>query len=126
MPENNRKYKEVTLDDGTKVMAWVLDSMNQAKKEKYTGIALYGFSSFQQIQHYVDGRFHRDCREGPAVYRENASGTFKMYCEHDRIHRLGGPAHIDVNRSYYYLYGKLVTKEQHDLLYCFMKLRGEI
>jgi len=40
-------------------------------------------------------------------------------------HRIGGPAYICNNEiEYYYICGKLVTKEQHDLLYSIMKLKG--
>ena len=40
-------------------------------------------------------------------------------------HRIGVPAYICNNKiAWYYIYGTLVTKEQHDLLYSIMKLKG--
>jgi hypothetical protein len=59
---------------------------------------------------------------GPAIIR--VDGT-QVYFEHNKHHRIGGPAYIgrDGNKSYW-IDGKQVTELEHDLLYSIMKLKG--
>jgi len=49
----------------------------------------------------------------------------KDYFLDGRRHRVGGPAYICNNGiEFYYIGGESVTKQQHDLLYSIMKLKG--
>jgi len=84
------------------------------ENEDYTGIiALEEF-----IIYVVGGLYHR--LDGPAVvYWDNS----KYYYAFDVLHRLGGPAESFVNLKNnkrierYSLYGKEISKEQHDFYY---------
>ena len=66
---------------------------------------------------------------GMTYYNANKS---KWWRKNRKPHRIGGPAKVwdETDPSYcepqYYIDGKLVTKEYHDILFNMMKLKGLI
>ena len=71
-------------------------------------------------QWFFKGKLHRI--DGPAI--EDASGTKASFVK-GKLHRIGGPAIEDASGSKsWYINDKQVTKEEHDLLYSIMKLKG--
>lgn len=72
--------------------------------------------------YFVNGERHRE--DGPACINRN--GTVE-YWQFGKLHRIGGPA-ITCNSSleHYYISGRCVSKEGHDLLFDIMKIKGLI
>ena len=69
---------------------------------------------------FVDGKQHRT--DGPAS--EYSNGSKHWYVD-GKLRRTDGPASEYSNGSkYWFVDGKQVTKEQHDLLFGIMKLKG--
>ena len=69
---------------------------------------------------YVNDKLHR--LDGPAI--EHPKGSKEWYVNW-KLHRIGGPA-IENIEGYvaYYIEGIERTKEEHDLLYKMMQLKG--
>ena len=64
---------------------------------------------------------------GYVVYVEKGSPHMntKTWCLKGQRHRIGGPAVEYIQGyQYWYVYNKQITKEQHDLLFGIMKLKG--
>jgi hypothetical protein len=55
------------------------------------------------------------------------TGGIKFHYENGGLHLIGGPAYIGADGTKeYWIRNKKVTKEEHDLLYNMMKLKGLI
>lgn len=71
------------------------------------------------ITYYKDGLRHRE--DGPA--HQNYTEGSKLYCVNGELHRIGGPAVIFPDLEHYWIDGKQIEKEQHDLLVNMLKLK---
>ena len=72
-------------------------------------------------EYLLNGLWHRD-NDLPAVVYKNDEANF--WYHFGKQHRLNGPAVERLNgNNEYWIYNKLVTKEEHDLLRDIMKLK---
>ena len=81
---------------------------------------------YNNITWFRNGYYHS--YNAPAISSVGRKYWYQQHGETTMIHRLGGAAvefNIDnVKFEEYWVYDKKITKEQHDLLYSIMKLKG--
>ena len=75
----------------------------------------------------LDGKFLGESNNVPKNFSgfvEYSGGAIEWFLD-GYWHRIGGPAIEETSgHTVWYVFGKYKTKEQHDLLYSIMKLKG--